>query len=85
MKQNMVCDIYSGICTSSDDNTIETIDFAVYDWVNEKRRNDELQKIQLETELNFLKTRTLHPQIDRIFLMQCKEPASASELIARIR
>ncbi|WP_306790281.1 DsbA family protein [Staphylococcus sp. GDX8P47P] len=27
MKQNMVCDIYSGICTSSDDNTIETIDF----------------------------------------------------------
>ena len=27
MKQNMVCDIYSGICTSSDDNTIETIYF----------------------------------------------------------
>jgi len=27
-----------------------------YEWVNEKRRNEELQKTQLQTELNFLKT-----------------------------
>lgn len=26
-----------------------------YDWINEKRRNEELKKIQLQTELNFLK------------------------------
>jgi len=27
-----------------------------YDWVNEKKRNDDLQRMQLETELNFLKS-----------------------------
>jgi len=27
-----------------------------FDWMSEKRKNDELQKIQLRTELNFLKT-----------------------------
>lgn len=27
-----------------------------FDWMNEKRKNDELQKMQLQTELNFLKT-----------------------------
>lgn len=27
-----------------------------YDWISEKRKNDELQKIQLRTELNFLKS-----------------------------
>lgn len=27
-----------------------------YDWVNEKKRNEDLQRMQLETELNFLKT-----------------------------
>lgn len=27
-----------------------------YDWVSEKKRNDDLQRMQLETELNFLKS-----------------------------
>lgn len=59
-----------------------------YDWVNEKRRNDELQKIQLETELNFLKTQ-IQPHfffntLNNLYALVMKNSPNAPDVVMKL-
>lgn len=59
-----------------------------YDWVNEKRRNDDLEKIQLETELNFLKTQ-IQPHfffntLNNLYALVIKKSPNAPNVVMKL-
>lgn len=59
-----------------------------YDWVNEKRKNDDLKKIQLETELNFLKTQ-IQPHfffntLNNLYALVIKKSPNAPNVVMKL-
>jgi len=58
------------------------------DWISEKRRNDELQKQQLKTELNFLKTQ-IQPHfffntLNNLYALTIEKSENAPEVILKL-
>lgn len=59
-----------------------------YDWVNEKKRNDDLQRMQLETELNFLKTQ-IQPHfffntLNNLYALVIKQSPNAPNVVLKL-
>lgn len=59
-----------------------------YDWVNEKRRNDELQRAQLQTELNFLKSQ-IQPHfffntLNNLYALVIKNSPNAPNVVMKL-
>ena len=59
-----------------------------YDWVNEKKRNDDLQRIQLETELNFLKSQ-IQPHfffntLNNLYALVIKQSPNAPNVVMKL-
>ena len=59
-----------------------------YDWVNEKRKNDELQRIQLQTELDFLKTQ-IQPHfffntLNNLYALVIKQSPQAPDVVMKL-
>ncbi len=59
-----------------------------YDWANEKKRNDDLQRIQLETELNFLKTQ-IQPHfffntLNNLYALVIKQSPNAADVVMKL-
>jgi len=59
-----------------------------YDWVNEKKRNEDLEKIQLETELNFLKTQ-IQPHfffntLNNLYALVIKKSPNAPNVVMKL-
>jgi len=59
-----------------------------YDWVNEKRKNEALLKIQLETELNFLKTQ-IQPHfffntLNNLYALVIKNSPNAANVVLKL-
>ena len=59
-----------------------------YDWVNEKKRNDDLQRIQLETELNFLKSQ-IQPHfffntLNNLYALVIKQSPNAPNVVLKL-
>lgn len=59
-----------------------------YDWVNEKKRNDDLQRMQLETELNFLKSQ-IQPHfffntLNNLYALVIKKSPNAPNVVLKL-
>ena len=59
-----------------------------YDWIIEKRKNDELQKIQLRTELDFLKTQ-IQPHfffntLNNLYALVIKKSPNAPNVVLKL-
>jgi len=59
-----------------------------YDWVNEKKRNEDLQRIQLETELNFLKSQ-IQPHfffntLNNLYALVIKQSPNAPNVVLKL-
>ena len=59
-----------------------------YDWMNEKKRNDDLQRIQLETELNFLKSQ-IQPHfffntLNNLYALVIKQSPNAANVVMKL-
>ena len=59
-----------------------------YDWVNEKKRNDDLQRMQLETELNFLKSQ-IQPHfffntLNNLYALVIKQSPNAPNVVMKL-
>lgn len=59
-----------------------------YDWVSEKKRNDDLQRIQLETELNFLKSQ-IQPHfffntLNNLYALVIKKSPNAPNVVMKL-
>ena len=59
-----------------------------YDWVNEKKRNDDLQRMQLETELNFLKSQ-IQPHfffntLNNLYALVIKQSPNAPNAVLKL-
>ena len=59
-----------------------------YDWVNEKKRNEDLQRIQLETELNFLKSQ-IQPHfffntLNNLYALVIKKSPNAPNVVMKL-
>lgn len=59
-----------------------------YDWVNEKKRNDDLQRVQLETELNFLKSQ-IQPHfffntLNNLYALVIKKSPNAPNVVMKL-
>ena len=59
-----------------------------YEWINEKRRNEELQKIQLRTELNFLKSQ-IQPHfffntLNNLYALVIKKSPNAPDVVLKL-
>jgi len=59
-----------------------------YDWINEKRRNDELQRMQLQTELDFLKTQ-IQPHfffntLNNLYALVIKQSPQAPDVVMKL-
>ncbi len=59
-----------------------------YDWVNEKKRNDDLQRMQLETELNFLKSQ-IQPHfffntLNNLYALVIKKSPKAPNVVMKL-
>jgi len=59
-----------------------------YDWVNEKKRNDDLQRMQLETELNFLKSQ-IQPHfffntLNNLYALVIKQSPKAPNVVMKL-
>ena len=59
-----------------------------YDWIIEKRRNDELQRIQLQTELDFLKTQ-IQPHfffntLNNLYALVIKQSPQAPDVVMKL-
>ncbi len=59
-----------------------------YDWVNEKRKNDELQRIQLQTELDFLKSQ-IQPHfffntLNNLYALVIKQSPNAPDVVMKL-
>lgn len=59
-----------------------------YDWVNEKSRNEKLEKIQLETELNFLKSQ-IQPHfffntLNNLYALVIKNSPNAPNVVLKL-
>ena len=59
-----------------------------FDWINEKRRNDELQKVQLQTELNFLKSQ-IQPHfffntLNNLYALVIKNSPNAPNVVLKL-
>ncbi len=59
-----------------------------YDWLNEKRRNDELQRVQLQTELNFLKSQ-IQPHfffntLNNLYALVIKNSPNAPNVVMKL-
>jgi len=59
-----------------------------YDWVNEKKRNEDLQRIQLETELNFLKSQ-IQPHfffntLNNLYALVIKQSPNAANVVMKL-
>ena len=59
-----------------------------YDWINEKRKNDELQRMQLQTELDFLKTQ-IQPHfffntLNNLYALVIKQSPQAPDVVMKL-
>jgi len=59
-----------------------------YDWISEKRKNDELQRIQLQTELDFLKTQ-IQPHfffntLNNLYALVIKQSPKAPDVVMKL-
>lgn len=59
-----------------------------YDWISEKKKNDELQRIQLETELNFLKSQ-IQPHfffntLNNLYALVIKKSPNAPNVVMKL-
>lgn len=59
-----------------------------YDWVNEKKRNEDLQRMQLETELNFLKSQ-IQPHfffntLNNLYALVIKKSPNAPNVVLKL-
>lgn len=59
-----------------------------YDWVNEKKRNEDLQRIQLQTELNFLKSQ-IQPHfffntLNNLYALVIKQSPNAPNVVMKL-
>ena len=59
-----------------------------YDWVSEKRKNDELQRIQLQTELDFLKSQ-IQPHfffntLNNLYALVIKQSPNAPDVVMKL-
>jgi LytS/YehU family sensor histidine kinase len=59
-----------------------------YDWISEKKKNDELQRIQLETELNFLKSQ-IQPHfffntLNNLYALVIKQSPNAPNVVMKL-
>ncbi|WKK66967.1 sensor histidine kinase [Lutimonas zeaxanthinifaciens] len=59
-----------------------------YDWANEKKRNEDLQRIQLETELNFLKSQ-IQPHfffntLNNLYALVIKQSPNAANVVMKL-
>ena len=59
-----------------------------YDWITEKRKNDELQRIQLQTELDFLKTQ-IQPHfffntLNNLYALVIKQSPNAPDVVLKL-
>ena len=59
-----------------------------YDWANEKKRNEDLQRIQLETELNFLKSQ-IQPHfffntLNNLYALVIKQSPNAPNVVMKL-
>ena len=59
-----------------------------YDWVTEKRKNDELQRIQLQTELDFLKSQ-IQPHfffntLNNLYALVIKQSPNAPDVVMKL-
>ncbi len=59
-----------------------------YDWVSEKKRNDDLQRIQLQTELNFLKSQ-IQPHfffntLNNLYALVIKQSPNAPNVVLKL-
>lgn len=59
-----------------------------YDWIIEKRKNDELQRIQLQTELDFLKTQ-IQPHfffntLNNLYALVIKQSPQAPDVVMKL-
>ena len=59
-----------------------------YDWINEKRKNDELQRIQLQTELDFLKSQ-IQPHfffntLNNLYALVIKQSPNAPDVVMKL-
>lgn len=59
-----------------------------YDWANEKKRNDDLQRVQLETELNFLKSQ-IQPHfffntLNNLYALVIKQSPNAANVVMKL-
>jgi len=59
-----------------------------YEWINEKKRNEDLQRIQLETELNFLKSQ-IQPHfffntLNNLYALVIKKSPNAADVVMKL-
>jgi len=59
-----------------------------YDWISEKRKNDELQRIQLQTELDFLKSQ-IQPHfffntLNNLYALVIKQSPNAPDVVMKL-
>lgn len=59
-----------------------------YDWANEKKRNEDLQRIQLQTELNFLKSQ-IQPHfffntLNNLYALVIKQSPNAANVVMKL-
>jgi sensor histidine kinase YesM len=59
-----------------------------YDWITEKRKNDELQRLQLQTELDFLKTQ-IQPHfffntLNNLYALVIKQSPRAPDVVMKL-
>ncbi len=59
-----------------------------FDWITEKRKNDELQRIQLQTELDFLKTQ-IQPHfffntLNNLYALVIKQSPNAPDVVLKL-
>ncbi|UCE92872.1 MAG: histidine kinase [Flavobacteriaceae bacterium] len=59
-----------------------------YDWANEKKRNEDLQRIQLQTELNFLKSQ-IQPHfffntLNNLYALVIKQSPNAPNVVMKL-
>ncbi len=59
-----------------------------YDWANEKKRNDDLQRVQLETELNFLKSQ-IQPHfffntLNNLYALVIRQSPNAANVVMKL-
>ncbi|MCA0931207.1 histidine kinase [Lutimonas saemankumensis] len=59
-----------------------------YDWANEKKRNEDLQRVQLQTELNFLKSQ-IQPHfffntLNNLYALVIKQSPNAANVVMKL-